>query len=304
MLRLVSDNPKAHRPKKGQIYLLHTDVGFIPCGIGTHKVFWGERSIVHLYRALISDPADTSYYPLIDSDTLLLPPMIFGKTSFGKGGYFHRVQGRNLPKARGRDFYYGYAFANNWNLATQSFGVNDGPIPSDRPATFLPETNLRMDEYDFSSGRELIKSVERAPEGSDLISANPQMDLHLEFTLHDALVLAGLLPGPRPSHPDFSRVPAKEEAESQAPNRPPLTMLRMLGRWTLTCDLGELSPESSRRVGEEGNGYELEALVEEKWPELATHVKFDSEAELFTARGSKRVVSQLHDALKEHLEIA
>lgn len=87
MLKLKCNNPRSSQPKVGQLYWLKTTKGYIPTGVTSTKAFWGSAVMIHPYRALLSDPSDTTYYPLVESNTLLMPPLMLTKSDFKKGGF-------------------------------------------------------------------------------------------------------------------------------------------------------------------------------------------------------------------------
>lgn len=68
-LKLVLDAPKGSRPKAGQLYLMKTTLGYIPVGVTSTEAFFGAAAMIHPYRALISDPSDTSWFLLVEKKT-------------------------------------------------------------------------------------------------------------------------------------------------------------------------------------------------------------------------------------------
>ena len=88
MLKFSLDSPKGSRPKAGQLYLMKTTLGYIPVGVASTEAFFGAAAMLHPYRALISDPSDTTWFPLVEKNELLIPPIQIVKSDFRKGGPF------------------------------------------------------------------------------------------------------------------------------------------------------------------------------------------------------------------------
>lgn len=106
MLKLKCNNPRSSQPKVGQLYWLKTTKGYIPTGVTSTKAFWGSAVMIHPYRALLSDPSDTTYYPLVESNTLLMPPLMLTKSDFKKGGFLSRISDKKAPKPTPFEKYF------------------------------------------------------------------------------------------------------------------------------------------------------------------------------------------------------
>lgn len=67
---------------------MKTTFGYIPVGVVSTEAFFGAAAMIHPYRAIVSDIKDTTWYPLIKKNELLIPPLEIVKSDFRKGGDF------------------------------------------------------------------------------------------------------------------------------------------------------------------------------------------------------------------------
>ncbi|MDO4762545.1 MAG: hypothetical protein Q4A31_11545 [Corynebacterium sp.] len=203
MLRLILDNVKGSRSKKGQLCLLHTTAGYIPGGIVSTEAFFGAAVYVHLYRALIDDPSDTSFYPLVERNELLIPPVMIAKRDFARGQYCTIIKDKNAPVPVPFEYYYSYHGASTWNPIERSFATTATTIPHDRLADFIPKPQRRILREVFDTNPPQTEFVETVPEGTYFSPDSIPMDCHLLFALEDSLGLYGLIDTPRPQYPNL-----------------------------------------------------------------------------------------------------
>ena len=75
-------NQAGLRPHPGSLCLVKTDYGYIPAGVVLTDSYLGMCHLVHFYRTIITNPKDTSYFPLVESNDLLIPPMDIPRQAF------------------------------------------------------------------------------------------------------------------------------------------------------------------------------------------------------------------------------
>ena len=182
-LKLVFDAPKGSRPKAGQLYLMKTTLGYIPVGATSTEAFFGAAVMIHPYRAIVSDPKDTTWYPLVENNELLIPPLRIRKQDFKKRGCFTPIRDKAAPVPIPFDRYFYYQMSMPWSPAEQAFVPAAETLPKDRLGTFVPkdERIIKFTIHDTNPPQGGI--VDEAPEGTYFMPAGLLMDLHIEFAL-------------------------------------------------------------------------------------------------------------------------
>ncbi|MCT1428840.1 immunity 51 family protein [Corynebacterium sp. p3-SID1241] len=308
-LKLVFDSPKGSRPKAGQLYLMKTTLGYIPVGVVSTEAFFGAAAMIHPYRAIVSDIKDTTWYPLIEKNELLIPPLQIIKSDFRKGGDFYSVKDKNAPHPVPFDRYFNYRSSFPWSPEEQAFVPTSEALPTDKLGTFIPkhERHIEYTLHDTNPPQGGI--VDEAPEGAFFMPAGLHIDLHIEFALEDALCHHGLIDTPRPAHPDFSDDQEQGQdtmtAESPQENQPPFHLAEIDGMTSLFAAQDAIPEEVVRVVGKAGhtpNGYFLENLAKQLLLEsnISTDdIEFDSEAGMFSLIGTAAALLPLHDQLTD-----
>ena len=105
--------------------MLHTSEGFIPGGIVSLGAHFGTCAQAHLYRALLEDPDDTSFYPLVEHNDLLLPPLPLYRKKFKAGGYVRALKRKDAPTAVPLGNYYTFIQATVWDRDRRAFSRPD-----------------------------------------------------------------------------------------------------------------------------------------------------------------------------------
>lgn len=208
-LRLIFDNPKGARPKVGQLFVLHTSEGFIPGGIVSLGAHFGTCAQAHLYRALLEDPNDTSFYPLVEHHDLLLPPLPLYRDEFKAGGYVRALKRKDAPTATALENYYTFIQATVWDRDRRAFSRPDFTVTETE--TFFackdpfPEHLVGVTDATGYPLRELSPGDKRT---SPWISpSSPIFDHQLEYALEESLSYYGLINTPRPTQPVMDRDP-------------------------------------------------------------------------------------------------
>lgn len=305
-LKILFNSPQRFRPKAGQLYLLHTTCGLIPVGVTSTNAFWGEAVMIHPYRALLHDKADTSYYPLVNTNTLLIPPTMIAKRDFRKQVCFSRVTDKQAPIPVPFEKYYNYRGSFAWNPEELAFVPLADVLPRDRLGSFLP-LNERVIEYTVHNSN--------PPTGGEATSVEPNTyfmvdmvphDVHLEFALEDALAYYELIDTPRPAHPDFP--PEDEPTAEQTPMTDALHITELDGTTTVFAAIDQLSGTTLSTVVDAGyqpNGYFFEGLARYLISREMiddSNIDFDSEHGLLSIIGDKLALTQIHSALSTLLD--
>lgn len=77
--------------------------------------------MLHPYLALVQNVNDPSYYPLVEKNELLIPPVMIPKQYFRKSGCFTKNPSKNTPAPIPFDKYFFYSSANAWNAHELGF---------------------------------------------------------------------------------------------------------------------------------------------------------------------------------------
>ena len=306
-LRLEPGSPKGYRPKSGQIFLMRTTAGYIPVGVTSTEAFFGACVMIHPYRALVQDVADTSYYPLIAKNELLIPPVMVPKRDFGKGGFFTKTPDKNSPNPIPFDKYYFYADTFAWNPHELSFAPTLSTLPHDRLPDYVPIEKRKIYCFLHDSNPPVFKAVDLAPVGTYFIFGEGIIHtIQLEFAIEDALAYYGLTDTPRPPHANFSD---SETTSTQAERPTPMTaeqFLRLVDTEGSTSLLAyvEQAPEPVVEVitesGHEPNGYFFEGLATYliSQQDLDTSgIDPDSEAGMFCFYGDRAALDTLRNLM-------
>jgi len=308
-LKLIFDSPKGSRPTAGRLYLMKTTLGYIPVGVVSTEAFFGAAVMIHPYRAIVSDINDTTWYPLIEQNELLIPPLQIVKSDFRKGGEFYPVKDKNAPHPVPFDRYFNYRLSFPWSPEEQAFVPASEALPKDKLGTFIPKQE-RVIEYTLhDTNPPQGGTADEAPDGVYFMPAGLLQDLHIEFALEDALALHGLIDTPRPAHPDFSDNQEQEQdtmtAETPQEGQPLFHLAEIDGMTSLFAAQDAIPEEVVRVVGKAGhtpNGYFLENLAKQLLLEsnISTDdIEFDSEAGMFSLIGTAAALLPLHDQLTD-----
>lgn len=307
MLLLEYNATKGSRPKNGDIYLMHTTQGFIPVGVVSTEAFFGAAVMLHPYRALIHEVKDRSYYSLVESNELLMPPFLWPKTDFKKGGCFTKVSDKSHPIPQPFTYYYEYLPAGVWNPDERAFVPANPPYPRDRLPDFFPLEERRIERITHGTNPPEIVDVDNAPPEAQFITYCILSAVHLEFALEDSLFREGLLTGQRPLHPRYED--AEESSSMPAPQSvEELVRLTSLdGIDTMYFDTAALPTKIASIIidaGNEPSGYFFDSLfrhVAERQKIDLSGIDFDSEAGLFSVSGDKLALEKLRVALLDLL---
>ena len=306
-LRIEFDSPKGYRPKAGQIFLMRTTAGYIPVGVTSTEAFFGACVMLHPYRALVHDITDTSYYPLVEKNELLIPPVVLPKAYFRKGGCFTKNPDKNAPTPIPFDYYYYYVGATAWNPHELGFGPAPGAFPHDRLPSFKPINERKIKYFPHDSNPPAVVETDHAPEGTYFIFGEGILEIgQIDFAIEDSLAYYGLINTPRPPHADFSDI---ETAFAQAERPTSMTAEQFLhladieGTSTLFAAMDQTPDvvvEAITEAGHEPNGYFFEALATYL---INLHdldgagIEADSEAGMFSLLGNSATVTALHEHL-------
>ena len=306
-LKLVFDAPKGSRPKAGQLYLMKTTLGYIPVGATSTEAFFGAAVMIHPYRAIVSDPKDTTWYPLVENNELLIPPLRIRKQDFKKGGCFTPIRDKAAPVPIPFDRYFYYQMSMPWSPAEQAFVPAAETLPKDRLGTFVPkdERIIKFTIHDTNPPQGGI--VDEAPEGTYFMPAGLLMDLHIEFALEDALAYYGLIDSPRPAHPAFTENQEQDTmpTDTQQEDQPLFHLAEIDGVTTLFAAMDTLPEEAISVIEQAGhtpNGYFLDNLTTYLLRQTGVTtdgIEFDSEAGMFSLIGTTETLEPLHTQLTD-----
>ena len=300
-LKLVLDAPKGSRPKAGQLYLIKTTLGYIPVGVTSTEAFFGAAAMIHPYRALISDPSDTSWFPLVEKNELLIPPIQIAKSDFRKGGPFQRIPAKSHPKTIPFDNYFHYTLADFWSPEEQAF------VPVTRENEWVPKERRIINYTIHDTNPPQGGTTDEAPEGTYFMTDVLGGYREIEYALEDALAYYGLIDTPRPAHPDLTEsqehdtMPTNAQQEDQ-----PLFHLAEIDSVTTLFAAMDTLPEEAisviEQAGHTPNGYFLDNLTKYllRQANITTDgIEFDSEAGMFSLIGTTKILQPLHDQLTE-----
>lgn len=203
-MKILYNSPKGYRPKAGQLYFMHTSLGYIPVGVTSTQAFWGDAVMLHIYRALVQDISDKSFHNLIESNILLAPPVMIAKRDFKKGGSFTRIDDKNAPTPIPFNHYYKYKQAFTWTPEERAFAPIYPPLPKDRLGTFVPKDQRMIYRTVHDSNPPQTKLVHEVPPETWFMADMVPLDTHLEFALEDSLAFYDLINIPRPKHPNLN----------------------------------------------------------------------------------------------------
>ena len=301
MLKFSLDSPKGSRPKAGQLYLMKTTLGYIPAGVTSTEAFFGAAAMVHPYRALISDPSDTTWFPLVEKNELLIPPLRIPKPDFRKGGPFYRVTAKTHPDPVPFDRYFHYLDAIFWSPGEQAF------VPVTRENEWVPKERRILEYIIHDSNPTQGGRVDEAPDGTYFMTVVVGGYREIEYALEDALAYYGLIDTPRPAHPDFTdnqehdTMPTNTQQEDQ----PLFHLAEIDGVTTLFAAMDTLPEEAISVIEQAGhtpNGYFLDNLTKYllRQANVPTDgIEFDSEASMFSLIGTTETLQPLHTQLTD-----
>ncbi|WP_293792336.1 Imm51 family immunity protein [uncultured Corynebacterium sp.] len=300
-LKLVLDAPKGSRPKAGQLYLIKTTLGYIPVGVTSTEAFFGAAAMIHPYRALISDPSDTSWFPLVEKNELLIPPIQIAKSDFRKGGPFQRIPAKSHPKTIPFDNYFHYTLADFWSPEEQAF------VPVTRENEWVPKERRIINYTIHDTNPPQGGTTDEAPEGTYFMTDVLGGYREIEYALEDALAYYGLIDTPRPAHPDLTEsqehdtMPTNAQQEDQ-----PLFHLAEIDSVTTLFAAMDTLPEEAisviEQAGHTPNGYFLDNLAKYllRQANITTDgIEFDSDAGMFSLIGTTETLQPLHTQLTD-----
>ena len=301
MLKFSLDSPKGSRPKAGQLYLMKTTLGYIPAGVTSTEAFFGAAAMVHPYRALISDPSDTSWFPLVEKNELLIPPIQIAKSDFRKGGPFQRIPAKSHPKTIPFDRYFDYSNAIFWSPEEQAF------VPITKENEWVPKERRIINYTIHDTNPPQGGTIDEAPEGTYFVTNVLGGYREIEYALEDALAYYGLIDTPRPARPDLTEsqehdtMPTNTQQEDQ-----PLFHLAEIDSVTTLFAAMDTLPEEAisviEQAGHTPNGYFLDSLAQYllRQTDVTTDgIEFDSEAGMFSLIGTTESLQPLHAQLTD-----
>ncbi|MGJ4089351.1 Imm51 family immunity protein [Corynebacterium macclintockiae] len=301
MLKFSLDSPKGSRPKAGQLYLMKTTLGYIPVGVTSTEAFFGAAAMIHPYRALISDPSDTSWFPLVEKNELLIPPIQIAKSDFRKGGPFQRIPAKSHPKTIPFDNYFHYTLADFWSPEEQAF------VPTTKENEWVPKERRIINYTIHDTNPPQGGTTDEAPEGTYFMTDVLGGYREIEYALEDALAYYGLIDTPRPAHPDLTEsqeqdtMPTNTQQEDQ-----PLFHLAEIDSVTTLFAAMDTLPEEAisviEQAGHTPNGYFLDNLTKYllRQANVPTDgIEFDSEAGMFSLIGTTETLQPLHAQLTD-----
>ncbi|MGJ4077528.1 Imm51 family immunity protein [Corynebacterium macclintockiae] len=301
MLEFSLDSPKGSRPKAGQLYLMKTTLGYIPVGVTSTEAFFGAAAMLHLYRALISDPSDTSWFPLVEKNELLIPPIQIVKSDFRKGGPFQRIPAKSHPNTIPFDNYFHYTLATFWSPEEQAF------VPVTRENEWVPKERRIINYTIHDTNPPQGGTTDKAPEGTYFMTDVLGGYREIEYALEDALAYYGLIDTPRPIHPDLTEsqehdtIPTNTQQEDQ----PLFHLAELDGMTTLFAAVDTMPREAVgviEQAGHTPNGYFLDSLAKYllRQANVTTDgIEFDSDAGMFSLIGTTETLQPLHTQLTD-----
>ena len=301
MLKFSLDSPKGSRPKAGQLYLMKTTLGYIPVGVTSTEAFFGAAAMVHPYRALISDPSDTSWFPLVEKNELLIPPLRIVKSDFKKGGPFHKVTAKTHPEAVPFDRYFHYSPAIFWSPEEQAF------VPVTRENEWVPKERRIIKYIIHDSNPTQGGTIDEAPEGTYFMTNVLGGYREIEYALEDALAYYGLIDTPRPAHPDLTESQEQDTmpTNTQQEDQPLFHLAEIDSLTTLFAAMDTIPKEAVgviEQAGHTPNGYFLDNLAKYllRQANVTTNsIEFDSEAGMFSLIGTTETLQPLHTQLTD-----
>ena len=301
MLKFSLDSPKGSRPKAGQLYLMKTTLGYIPVGVTSTEAFFGAAAMIHPYRALISDPSDTSWFPLVEKNELLIPPIQIAKSDFRKGGPFQRIPAKSHPKTIPFDNYFHYTLADFWSPEEQAF------VPTTKENEWVPQERRIINYTIHDTNPPQGGTTDEAPEGTYFMTDVLGGYREIEYALEDALAYYGIIDTPRPARPDFTdnqehdTMPTNAQQEDQ-----PLFHLAEIDSMTTLFAAMDTLPKEAvgviEQAGHTPNGYFLDNLTTYllRQANITTDgIEFDSEAGMFSLIGTTETLQPLHTQLTD-----
>lgn len=301
MLKFSLDSPKGSRPKAGQLYLMKTTLGYIPVGVASTEAFFGAAAMLHPYRALISDPSDTTWFPLVEKNELLIPPIQIVKSDFRKGGPFQRIPAKSHPNTIPFDNYFDYTLASLWSPEEQAF------VPTTKEDEWVPKERRIINYTIHDTNPPQGGTTDEAPEGTYFMTDVLGGHREIEYALEDALAYYGLIDTPRPTRPDFieSQEHDTMQTDSQQEDQPLFHLAEIDGMTTLFAAMDTMPEEAAgviEQAGHTPNGYFLDNLAKYllRQANVTTNgIEFDSEAGMFSLIGTTKILQPLHDQLTE-----
>ena len=301
MLKFSLDSPKGSRPKAGQLYLMKTTLGYIPVGVTSTEAFFGAAAMVHPYRALISDPSDTSWFPLVEKNELLIPPIQIAKSDFRKGGPFQRIPAKSHPKTIPFDNYFYYTHAILWSPEEQAF------VPTTKENEWVPKERRIINYTIHDTNPPQGGTIDEAPEGTYFVTNVLGGYREIEYALEDALAYYGLIDTPRPTHPDFTDNQEHDTmpTDSQQEDQPLFHLAEIDSMTTLFAAMDTLPEEAISVIEQAGhtpNGYFLDNLTKYLLRQTGVTtdgIEFDSEAGMFSLIGTTETLEPLHTQLTD-----
>lgn len=300
-LKLALDAPKGSRPKPGQLYLMKTTLGYIPVGVTSTEAFFGAAAMLHPYRALISDPSDTTWFPLVEKNELLIPPLRIPKPDFRKGGPFHKFKAKTHPDPVPFDRYFHYLDAIFWSPEEQAF------VPVTKENEWTPKERRILEYIIHDSNPTQGGRVDEAPDGTYFMTPVLGGHREIEYALEDALAYYGLIDTPRPIHPSLRENQEHNTmpTDSQQEDQPLFHLAEIDGTHTLFAALDTMPEETIdvvEKAGHTPNGYFLDNLAKYllRQADVTTDgIEFDSEAGMFSLIGTTDVLQPLHAQLTD-----
>ena len=280
---------------------MKTTLGYIPAGVTSTEAFFGAAAMVHPYRALISDPSDTSWFPLVEKNELLIPPIQIAKSDFRKGGPFQRIPAKSHPKTIPFDRYFDYSNAIFWSPEEQAF------VPITKENEWVPKERRIINYTIHDTNPPQGGTTDEVPEGTYFMTDFLGNYREIEYALEDALAYYGLIDTPRPARPDLTEsqehdtMPTNTQQEDQ-----PLFHLAEIDSVTTLFAAMDTMPEEAvgviEQAGHTPNGYFLDNLTKYllRQANVTTDgIEFDSEAGMFSLIGTTESLQPLHAQLTD-----
>ena len=293
-------NQAGLRPHPGSLCLVKTDYGYIPAGVVLTDSYLGMCHLVHFYRTIITNPKDTSYFPLVESNDLLIPPMDIPRQAFDASGFLVVNNLEDAPVARVLDHYYFYANGDKWNVDERAF------VPMDKPDATGTQSPIPLKQrliYEKLPGEDRSIGVHEIPAGAWVSPSRTANLAMLEEALGESLRYYGLLRGAASPQLGISSSPYERAAQAKAIDT--ASRVHLVSTGGVTALYFEApGPESVaqiiRNAGFVGNGYFWHSLIKFYADQrgFSDKVIFDPEAGMFSVIGTYEILDHLREVIE------
>lgn len=291
-------NQTVSRPHPGSLCLLKTDYGYIPAGVVLTDSYMGMCHLVHFYRTIITNPHDTSYYPLVQANDLLIPPMDIPRQAFDAEGFLVVNHHEDSPTARVLDHYYFYANGDHWNVDERAF------VPMDKPAADGSQFPIPLKQrliYEKLPGEDRSIGVHEIPAGSWISPSRAANLSMLEDALGESLRYYGLLRGAASPQLGIAAAPAERTAQAvETASRVHLVSTGGVTALYFEAPGPESAAQIIRNAGFVGNGYFWHSLIKFYADQrgFSDKVIFDPEAGMFSVIGAYEILDHLREVIE------